>query len=269
MGSIDSSYFDMGRLDSLSSKNTPVHRVDARLKVLTTIYFIAIVISFDKYDPVALIPLVIYPMTLMIIGNIPFTYIAKKLLIASPFVLSVAIFNPLLDRSILMNFGPIGISGGMVSFVSIMTKYLLTVSAALVLIACTGFSSICWALSAMGVPKAFTIQLLFLQRYIFVLTEEAARMSRARALRSFGGKGLGVSVYSSMVGHLLLRTLDRAQRIHLAMLCRGFEGEIRRAEPSKTGLYDVLFLLGWCALFTLLRLYDFPAWLGKELGRLL
>jgi len=269
MGSIDSSFFDIGRLDALSSKDSPVHRIDPRLKVLTTLYFIAIAISFDKYDPAGPVPLLVYPMTLMIIGEIPFSYIAKKLLIASPFVLSVALFNPILDRCPMLNLGPISVSGGLVSFASIMTKYVLTVSAVLALIACTGLDSICSALARMGVPKAFTIQLLFLYRYIFVLGEEAARMTRARALRSFGGKGLGMSVYSSMIGHLLLRTVDRAQRIHLAMLCRGFDGEIRHGEPSKIRLSDLLFLAGWCALFTLLRLYDFPAWLGKGLGRLL
>jgi cobalt/nickel transport system permease protein len=156
-----------------------------------------------------------------------------------------------------------------VSFASILAKYVLTVSAGLALIACTGFDSICSALSKMGVPGAFTIQLLFVYRYIFVLGEEAARMARARALRSFGNKGLGMGVYSSMIGQLLLRTMDRAQRIHLAMLCRGFDGEIRYVMPSKMRLSDLLFLAGWSGLFTLLRFYNFPAWLGEELGRLI
>ena len=269
MGSIESSFFDIGHLDALSSKDTPIHRVDPRVKVLTTIYFIAVVISFNKYDPAGLAPLVIYPMAIMTIGNIPFSYIMKKLLIASPFVLSVAMFNPILDRSPALDLGLFSVSGGFVSFASIAAKFVLTASAGLALIACTGFDSICSALSRMGVPAAFTIQLLFVYRYIFVLGEEAARMVRARALRSFGNKGLGMGVYSSMIGQLLLRTMDRAQRIHLAMLCRGFDGEIHHAASSKIRLSDLLFLAGWSGLFTLLRLYNFPAWLGQELGRLI
>jgi cobalt/nickel transport system permease protein len=205
----------------------------------------------------------------MAIGNIPFSYVIKKLLIASPFVLSVAVFNPILDRAPAVFLGTLPISGGFISFLSIMGKYVLTVSAGLALIACTGFDSICSSLAGMGVPAAFTVQLLFLYRYIFVLGEEAASMTRARALRSFGGRGLGMSVYGGMIGHLLLRTMDRAQRIHLAMLCRGFDGQIRRASTSKPGLSDLIFLVGWSSFFTLVRLYDFPAWLGKELGRLI
>jgi len=269
MGSIESSFFDIGHLDALSSKDSPIHRVDPRIKVLTTLYFIAVVISFNKYDPAGLAPLVVYALAIMTIGNIPFAYIMKKLLIASPFVLSVALFNPILDRSPALDLGPFIVSGGFVSFASIVAKFVLTVSAGLALIACTGFDSICSALSRMGIPGAFTIQLLFLYRYIFVLGEEAARMARARTLRSFGNKGLGVGVYSSMIGQLLLRTMDRAQRIHLAMLCRGFDREIHHAAPSKIRFSDLLFLAGWSGLFTLFRLYNFPAWLGGELGRLI
>ena len=269
MGSIESSFFDIGHLDSLSTKETPIHRVDPRVKVLTTIYFIVVVISFDKYNPAGLAPLVVYPIAVMTIGNIPFSYIMKKLLIASPFVLSMALFNPILDRTPGIDLGIFSISAGFISFASIIMKFALTVSAGLALIACTGFDSICSALGRMGVPAAFTVQLLFLYRYIFVLGEEAARMARARALRSFGSKGLGMSVYGGMIGHLLVRTMDRAQRIHLAMLSRGFDGEIHNTASSKTGITDMLFLVGWSALFTLLRLYNFPAWLGKGLGRLI
>ena len=152
MGSIESSFFDIGHLDALSGKQTPIHRVDPRVKVLTTICFIVVVVSFNKYDLARLAPFAIYPMAIMTIGNIPFSYILKKLLLASPFVLFVALFNPILDRSPALELGIFSVSGGFVSFASIMAKYMLTVSAGLALIACTGFDSICSALARMGVP---------------------------------------------------------------------------------------------------------------------
>ena len=105
MGSIESSFFDIGHLDALSEQRTPIHRVDPRVKVLTTLYFIAVVISFNKYDLARLAPFAIYPMAIMAIGNIPFSYILKKLLFASPFVLFVAMFNPILDRTPALNWG--------------------------------------------------------------------------------------------------------------------------------------------------------------------
>jgi len=61
-------------------------------------------------------------------------------------------------------------------------------------------------------------------------------------------------VYSFMMGHLLIRTMDRAQRIHAAMLCRGFDGEIRMMASLRIRPVDIGFLAGWCGLFVLLRL---------------
>ena len=66
-----------------------------------------------------------------------------------------------------------------------------------------------------------------------------------------------------MAGHLLLRTMDRAQRIHLAMLCRGFDGNIRPFHPLRVRGWEVMFLLGWSALFVFMRSYNVPRFLGS------
>jgi cobalt/nickel transport system permease protein len=129
-------------------------------------------------------------------------------------------------------------------------------------VAVTGFHQVCAALERLGMPRAFALQLLFLYRYLFVLGGEAARMVRARALRVFDGRGLGFGTYGSLLGHLLLRTLDRAQRLHLAMLSRGFDGEIRLLRPLHLNGRDAGFFLGWSALFVLLRLYNISQWWG-------
>ncbi len=196
-------------------------------------------------------------------------YFFKKVMLAVPFAFFIGIFNPLLDQTVLMHLGPIEISGGWISFASIMIRFVLTVSAALILIAGTGFNSVCMALERMGVPNIFAVQLLFLYRYIFVLTDEALRMARARSLRSFGGRGMGLRVYSYMIGQLLLRTMDRAQRIHLAMRCRGFDGEIRIVRPLKISGQDVAFLMGCSFLFLLMRFYDIPQLLGHVVTELM
>jgi cobalt/nickel transport system permease protein len=142
-------------------------------------------------------------------------------------------------------------------------RAVLTVGAALLLVGVTGFPEICRAMGRLGVPQAFTVQLLFLYRYIFVLTEEGARSSRARELRSFGGKGRGIATYGSLAGHLLLRTWMRADRIHMAMLARGFTGEFHARRPSRFGGRELLFLFVWSALFVVLRLRNVPDLLGS------
>ena len=94
-------------------------------------------------------------------------------------------------------------------------------------------------------------------------------MVRARSLRVFEGRGMGFSVFASMIGQLLLRALDRAQRIHRAMCCRGFDGEIRMTRPLSFCRRDGVFVLGWSALFVLMRLFDIPQWMGERITGLI
>jgi cobalt/nickel transport system permease protein len=263
MARIQASFFDISTLDTLSGQKTPVHQLDPRAKVVTTLLFVAMVLSFDKYEIAALVPFVIFPVTLVALGNLPVTYLLSKILLAAPFAVFIGIFNPFFDRTVMVQFGSIGISGGWVSFASLMLRFVLTVSAALILIASTGFNSVCMALEKMGTPKIFAVQLLLLYRYLFVLTDEASRMVRARSLRAFDGRGKGFKVFVSMIGQLLLRTLDRAKRIHQAMSCRGFDGEIRVVRTLKIGGRDVGFMMGWSFFFIFMRLCDIPQWLGS------
>ncbi len=263
MAGIEFSFFDLTRFDTLSRLDTPIHRLDPRVKVLTTLLFIVVVVSFDKYRVSALLPFVLYPVVLIALGNLPLKYLAGKVVLAAPFAFFIGVFNPLLDREVLVRLGPVEVAGGWVSFGSILIRFALTVTAALALVATTGIYDLCCALDRLGLPRAFTVQLLFLHRYLFVLVEEASRMHRARSLRSFGTRGTGLRIYAHMIGQLLLRTLERAQRVHAAMLCRGFNGELKVSRTWSIGRKDVLFLFGWCAAFALMRIYDLPAWVGR------
>lgn len=245
-------------MDILSYQDTPVHKLDPRVKLLVLLVFILTILSSGRYEVSGLVPFIIFPVYLMTSGNIPVNYIMKKILYVSPFALMIGVFNPLFDTNIIMMLGSMGVSGGWISFVSIMIRFGLTVSAALAVIACTGFNNICFAISRLGAPNIFSVQLLFLYRYIFVLTEEAARVVRARNLRSFDGRGKGIRSYGPMLGNLLLRTINRAERIHNAMLSRGFDGNIRIMKRYSFGLKEVIFLVFWSSLFLVFRFFNIP-----------
>ena len=148
-------------MDTLSSQQTAVHQLDPRAKLLTTLVFVVTVVSFDKYEISSLIPFFIYPVVLCAIGNIPPSFLIRKLVVVSPFAILLGIFNPLLDREILIRLAGLEISGGWVSFASILIRFVLTVGVALTLIAVTGFNAVCMALEKLKVPKIFVVQLLF------------------------------------------------------------------------------------------------------------
>ena len=262
MATIDGALLDFKLMDRLAGGETALHRLDPRAKVLVTLAFIVTIVSFDKYAVTALVPLFLFPVVMVSLGNLPSCYIIKKIAILCPFALVAGMFNPFFDREVLIHIGSIGITGGWVSFASIVVRAILTIGAAIILVGVTGFPAICQALEQLGSPRVFAVQLLFLYRYLFILTEEGARASRARELRSFGNKGLGMGSFGPLVGHLLLRTWARAERIHVAMLARGFRGEFHTRREFHFGGRELLFLCGWSALFFLLRLRNLPYLLG-------
>lgn len=269
MAVIENKLFDIGQMDTLASGDTNLHRLDPRAKLITTIIFISMVISFDKYEISMMIPFIIYPLALIVSAELPVGYLAQKIMWVAPIAILIGIFNPFIDRDILIRIGNFPVSGGWVSFISIMIRFVLTVSAALILIALTGFDAVCMSLQKLGVPRPFVVQLLFLYRYLFILIEEASRMVRARSLRMFDSHGMPFKIFVPLLGQLLMRTLDRAQRIHLAMCCRGFDGIIRINRPMKFGLKEIKFTLTWSTLFIIFRFYNIPVTIGELIVRYL
>jgi len=262
MNNIGRNSFDIGYLDTLAAGDSPLHRLDPRAKVITTLAFIVAVVSFDKYALEAMAPFFIYPVVLISVGGLPAGYLFRKALFILPLAVLIGIFNPLIDRQILVQIGPIGISGGWISFLSIICRFILTVTAAFILVSLTGFNAVCSSLLKFGVPKPFVIQLLFFYRYLFVLTDETERMARARSLRAFNSAAMDFKTFTSLVGNLLLRTLDRAERIYRAMRCRGFDGDIRIIGSIKTSWRDIVFTSGWVLVFVFFRYSNIPLRLG-------
>lgn len=258
-------WIEIGRMDELGRLDMPAQRLDARAKALTTLVFIVIVMSFPRYEVSALMPFFLYPIVLLALGRIPPGCILRKMAVAAPFALVIGMFNPYFDRQPMAVVGPLVISGGWLSFASIMLRFALTVGAALALVACTGMHRLGAGLERLGVPRVFVVQLLLLYRYLFVVAADGVRMLRSLELRCAGSQSPRLSVYGSMVGHLLLRSMDRADRIYRAMVGRGFDGEIRALGRARFRLADGLFLVGWTAFFVTARCWN----LADLLGRLL
>lgn len=263
MPSLSDSLYEIGRVDQLALQDTPVHRLDARVKVLVTLFYVVTVVSFDPYAFIPLLPFALFPVVLASVGRVPLDWLGMRLLQAAPFALLVGVFNPLLDTTVIAAIGPVEITGGWASYLSIITRFLLTTAAALVLIATTSFQGVCHALERLGVPDVFAVQLLFLYRYLFVLAEEALTMMRARDLRSFGGRGTGPGVYARVVGHLLLKTYARAQRVYAAMLSRAFDGHVRIRSTLRMRRVDALFAAASVAAFVLARTVNIPLLVGS------
>lgn len=88
----------------------------------------------------------------------------------------------------------------------------------------------------LGMPKSLVATLQFMYRSIFILKDELDRMMKARRSRTFSAsRSLSWGTLSGSIGRLFLRSIERSERVHSAMLARGFDGTIRTldgADPS-------------------------------------
>ena len=98
-----------------------------------------------------------------------------------------------------------------------------------------------------------------------VLIEEAAHLIQARSLRSFNRHGSGIRIFGALAGSLLLRTLNRAERISQAMHCRAFEGQIRLYRDLNFKTSDFLFVVVWSSAFLFFRFVNVSHFLGTLL----
>ncbi len=260
---LDTALHEIRRLDDLAALDTPLHRLDARAKVLVTLFFLVSMLSLGRYEVSRLLPFAAFPLILAVQGGVPLSLLLRRAALALPFVVFVGIFNPLIDRTVHLTLGPLSITGGMLSFLSIVLRSLLAVSTGLVLVAVTGFDQICRALGRLGMPTALLVQLQFLYRYLFVLADEALRMLHARTQRCAPDRHPCLREYRSLLGNLLLRTLDRAGRIHQAMLCRGFDGQMPELRPTtRFGPAEWRFCALWGLFLVAVRILNLPQQLG-------
>ncbi len=263
MSGIEALLRELHSLDAVGGQAAWLARIDPRAMLLTTLAFILVVVSFHRYAVAALLPMAIFPVLLARLGSISLPRIGFKVLLAMPFALMLGLFNPVFDPAPRMELLGHPVSGGWLSLASILIRAALTVAAALILVASIGIHRLCAALDHLGVPRVLTTQLLFMHRYILVLAGELGRMNLARELRSQPSKSMSLSVYGALLGHLLLRTLERAQRIHQAMLSRGFDGHLPVRQTLSWQFVDTTFLAVCLGVFFLVRTTDFTTLLGQ------
>jgi cobalt/nickel transport system permease protein len=255
------SLYNMRLLEELAGKETSIHRLHPLVKLLTTVAYLMGVVSFGRYEISSLLPFVFYPVLIFTLAELPVAQVLKRVLLALPLIIGIGILNPLFDQNTIL-LGGIAISRGWVTFLSILIKCGLTVTASILLIATTGMDRLGAALRMLKVPKVFVLQLLLTYRYISVLIEEVSRMQRAYSLRAPGEKGIRLSVWGSFAGQLILRTFDRAQRVYQSMSLRGFTGEYNTGDIAKLSFKDFAYLAAWSLFFIIARIYNIPMLIG-------
>jgi cobalt/nickel transport system permease protein len=205
-------------LDPYRPRNSLIHRLDPRIKLVLTVSFILTntLLPFGAWPIYILLFALI--LSVEVLSDLGVGYVLKRSSLALPFVLAALplIFTvpgiPLFSLTV----GPWHLQAslqGLERFISISIKSWLSVQAAIILAASTSFPDLLVAMRALHIPQLLVSVFGLMWRYMFVLVDEAGSW-RAK-------------VTGGMAGSLFLRAFDRSDRIYMAMVSRGYDGEIR------------------------------------------
>jgi len=202
--------------------------VDARTKLLALVAFAVVVVLTPREWVAVFAGYAVVVGVLLAVARVRPGRAARGMLIELPFVLS-ALLMPFIAT------GPrIDVRGVALSVEGLWGAWGLLVKATLVLLAAIAFAStteprrVVAALESLRMPRQLTEILAFMLRYLDVIAEEAARMRMARQARGFTARGPGSwRVLGLGIGALFVRAHARGERIHFAMLARGYRADAR------------------------------------------
>jgi cobalt/nickel transport system permease protein len=262
-------------LDPYRPHDSLVHRLDPRIKLALTLAFILT----NALVPPGAWPVYILLFALLvsveILSELGVGYVLRRSALALPFILAALPVMFTIPGPALVTFtiGPWDLTitqPGLERMVSIALKSWISVQAAIVLSASTPFPDLLIALRALRVPRILVGIFGLMWRYLFVLVDEALRLIRARAARSGESDQPGARkggsltwrgrVAGGMAGSLFLRGIERSDRIYMAMLSRGYDGEVRSLPLPGFQRAHLAFLIACLFLFLLLLAFAFLFW---------
>ncbi|MHB1340936.1 MAG: cobalt ECF transporter T component CbiQ [Coriobacteriia bacterium] len=226
------------RLTYLSS---PMHARDARAKVVSAAVLVVAVVATHVMGPGEFVLVVALLLAVTVLSRLPLAAVLRRTALVLPFAGAIAVFAPLQAAS-----GSLDVVGGTVWYaevLGVMSKAWLSVFVMVLLSATTPVPDLLAALRRFRVPHVFLLLLAFIYRYVAVLGDQIRAMRTAVSSRAPGLSRLrSLTLFGHLAGSMFIRAYERGERIHAAMLARGFDGTLPTRSRSRLGAADALLV---------------------------
>ncbi|RBY82085.1 cobalt ECF transporter T component CbiQ [Geodermatophilus sp. TF02-6] len=225
----------------------PVHRLEPHVKLVAVLGFAVVVVATPVHAGWAWAAYAGYLALVLgaaAVAGVGPRRLVRGLAVEVPFVL-FALLLPVVARGPRVDVGGVSLSvSGLTAAGGLLAKATLSVLAATVLAATTEPRALLRGLERLRLP-ALLVQILgFTIRYADVVAGELQRMRVARESRGFRGRHLGaLRVLGPAAGSLFIRSYERGERVHLAMLSRGYTGRVPAGPAADVPVGDWLAAL--------------------------
>lgn len=203
-----------------------IHRLDPRSRILMATAYAFVVALSDRFDSLVLGLAV--SLVLIGISRVPLHDLARRLFLVNGLVLFLWLAVPLtFPGTSIFHLGPLTATReGVIVSARITLKCNTILLVFIAMVATSPVGTLGAALGRMHIPEKLVYLLLMSYRYLFVMETEYHRLARSAAVRSFQ-PSTSLHTYKTfayLIGMLFVRASLRAERVHMAMLCRGFSG---------------------------------------------
>lgn len=226
---------------------SPMHDLDPRAKILGALVLVGAVALSPPVRPAEFLLLVALLMAAAVVGRLPLGPVVARASLVLPFAATIALFAPIARSGGSLSLGGIAGSygdGGWMAAWSVLSRAWLSALAVVVLAATTPVPRLIRGLEALRVPEVFITLFSFASRYAGVFRDQLLSLRRALDSRSPSMPRLRRwGVYGNLAGNLFVRAFDRGERIHAAMLSRGFRGTLPTAETLALTAADAIVLI--------------------------
>jgi len=209
------------------ARDTPVHRLPPHCKLVAVLAFVLVVVATPR---TAFWAFGIYALLLVgvaALAAVPALVVVRRMVVEVPFVL-FAVLLPFVSRGPEIELlGQQLSESGLLGAWNILAKGSLGVVASILLAATTQPRALLLGVERLRMPSLMVQIMTFMFRYVDVVGAEMARMKVARDSRAFQGRDLRhAKVIAQSAGALFIRSYERGERVHLAMLSRGYTGSM-------------------------------------------
>lgn len=204
-------------VEAVAAGHSPVHRLDPRVKIVGLIGLAVVAATTPEGAWWAFAAYLGVLVALAVVARLPLRYVLARMTVELPFLAAVAALPLVTDE-------------GLVLAGTLACKMTAGVLAMVVLSSTTPFPALLRGFEWLRVPRTVLLIVGFMWRYLHVLADDLRRLQIARAARGGRAGWLGtVRAAGALVATLFVRSLERGERVYLAMLSRGYDGGVPAA----------------------------------------
>lgn len=208
-------------------RHSVIHSLPGHIKLLAFLLFMIVVVATPIRQWESFVGYFLVVSLAIYISKLPPFTLFKRATIEFPFII-FAILMPFTAGGEIFQVGPISLSReGSIAGLNLIAKATIGVLCSMILAGSTTAHSLLAGFVRIKTPSLFVQIAAFMIRYLNVINDQMTRMKVARDSRGFQARGLrSWPTFTSTLGALFIRSYERGERVHLAMLARGYGGTL-------------------------------------------